>query len=152
MGCFGSPLVRLGWDLVRMDPNWYGNPLDPIRTPFGSLMDQFHKLCRIFTRVIQEEAIAAGHINGIPRQCWMYIEKQGVIPCRNKLDILTIKLIEYDHLDTNRCLFIKCRDWFQYHEEATSIAKSVDKEKYYQMKHTGDYGEDIYGYIIVDWD
>ena len=41
MVCFGLPWVRLDWDLVRMDPDWYRNPLDPIWTPFGSLMDQF---------------------------------------------------------------------------------------------------------------
>ena len=41
MGRLRLPLVHLGWDLVRMDPNLYRNVLEPIWTPFGSLMDHF---------------------------------------------------------------------------------------------------------------
>ena len=41
MACFGSPWVCLGWEWFRMDPKLYTNLLDPIWTPFGSLMDQF---------------------------------------------------------------------------------------------------------------
>ena len=91
--------ITLNWIFPLTGDTYYSNKVEKKRTTIhddceraimGSLMDQCHKLCRIFTRVIQVEAIAAGHINGIPRQCWMYIEKQGAIPCRNKLDILTI--------------------------------------------------------------
>ena len=41
MGCFGLPLVRLGWKWFRMSRNWYRTLLDPFWTLFGSLMDLF---------------------------------------------------------------------------------------------------------------